>query len=269
MQTQTLSILLLCGMLLVVAAIISLLVNLHKVIVMEYERGLLYHGGRFKRLLGPGMHWYNGMFQSLTKVDLRQRTVTLPGQEILSADNVGIRISLTATLQVIEPEKAIHGAINYHEEIYLLLQTTLRDQVGTLPVEELLSKRRQIGELVLQTSQPAAAALGVALLAVSIKDIMFPGELRNIFAQVVNARHEGLAALERARGETAALRNLANAAHLLENTPGLYTLRLLQTLSSQPGNTILLNTTGDETLQEWLKKRAAGKKAGKAEHPHD
>jgi len=269
MSTQTLSILSLCGTLLVVLAIIFLLTKQRRVIVMEYERGLLYRSGRFNRRLGPGLHWYNSLFQTLIKVDMRQRTVTLPGQEILSADNVSIRISLTATLQLAEPEKAVHGAVNYQEEIYLLLQTSLRDLIGALPVEELLSKRRHIGEMLLQTCQPPVAALGVTLLAVSIKDIMFPGELKNIFAQVVNARHEGLAALERARGETAALRNLANAAHLLENTPGLYSLRLLQTLGSQGGNTIILNTAGDETLQALLKKRAAAKKTGKADHPHD
>jgi regulator of protease activity HflC (stomatin/prohibitin superfamily) len=93
-----------------------------------------------------------------------------------------------------------------------------------------------------------AAELGIELSLVGIKDIMFPGDLKAIFAQVVNARKEGLATLERARGETAALRHLANAAKLLESNPALMQLRLLQALGEQPGNTVVLTSNLDEPV---------------------
>jgi len=137
------------------------------------------------------------------------------------------------------------SSTSFQEQVYLLLQIELRDLVSAVPIVDLLVKRKEIGDHLLDTSKEKAAQLGIELLSVGVRDIMFPGDLKNIFAQVVSARNEGLAALERARGESAALRHLANTAKLLENNPALYQLRLLQALSSTSGNTILLASTLD------------------------
>lgn len=235
---------------------------LRRVVIFEYERGILYRNGKFNRVLEPGAYYMNRYLTSVTRVDVRRRAVTLQGQEMLSADNVGIRVSMAATFQIVDPRKAINSSTNYMDEIYLILQAELRDLVGEGPVEELLAKRKQIGDTLLEAGKSKIAELGVELLAVKVKDVMFPGELRNIFAQVVNARHEGLAALERARGETAALRSLANAAKLIENNPALYRLRVLQTLDSGSGNTIVLGSGLEE-----LFKGKKGDKSEKGKHP--
>src|SRR4030067_2173938 len=116
--------------------------------------------------------------------------------------------------------------------------------------------------MLLGSSKDKASELGVELLAVNIKDIMFPGELKNIYAQVVNARNEGLAALERARGESAALRNLANAAKLMENNPALFQLRLLQAVGSNSGNTIILSPSFEENNLLGFPRRKAGAQGG-------
>ncbi|MBI5959554.1 MAG: hypothetical protein HY866_12510, partial [Chloroflexi bacterium] len=129
---------------------------------------------------------------------------------------------------------------DYEQALYLLVQLQLRDIVGELAIDDLLARRREIST-TLQTGVTAQAAqMGIALIMVGIKDIMFPGELKTIFAQIVSARKEGLASLERARGETAALRSLANAAKLLEDNPALLQLRLIQSLSTGDGNTVVL-----------------------------
>jgi regulator of protease activity HflC (stomatin/prohibitin superfamily) len=214
--------------------------NTRQVIVLEYERGLLYRSGKFKRVLPAGRYWYNRLLEAIYKVDTRSRAVSIIGQEILSSDNVGIKISLAATFKIEDPYRAINTTNNYQEALYLMLQLHLRDLVAALPIDELLAKRKEISDALFEAAKPPATELGLALLSVGIKDIMFPGELKNIFAQVVNARKEGLAALERARGESAALRNLANSAKLLENNPALLQLRLLQTLNTNSGNTIML-----------------------------
>jgi regulator of protease activity HflC (stomatin/prohibitin superfamily) len=217
--------------------------NVRQNIIFEYERGLLYRQGKFQRVLSPGRHWSLRFIHSVHKIDIRNQFVTLPGQEVLSADNITIKISLAASYQVDDPYLALNKTANYQAALYLLLQLQLRDLVGATNIEELLAKRKEIGGLLYEATVEKAQEIGTKLLFVNIKDVMFPGELKNIFAQVVNARKEGLAALERARGESAALRNLANSTKLLERHPGLLPLRLLQTLSQTAGNTIILTSS--------------------------
>ena len=140
-------------------------------------------------------------------------------------------MSVAVNFRVDDPFKALNSAFNYTESLYLILQLELRDLFGSTPIDELLAKRKQIGVTLLEKSKEKAAELGLALLSA------------DIFAQIVNARNEGLAALERARGEGASLRNLANTAKLLENNPALLQLRILQALESKSGNTIILSTS--------------------------
>jgi regulator of protease activity HflC (stomatin/prohibitin superfamily) len=219
---------------------LMLLLSTSRAIIYEYERAILYQNGKFRRILDPGAYFLNSKFHKIYRVDMRRQSVTLPGQEVLSADNISIRASLAATYQVTDPYRAFNNSSNYVNELYLALQNILRDQVGGLAVAELLEKRQTLGETLLQQGKVQAQELGVELLSVMVKDIMFPGDLKNIFAQVVNARLEGQAALERARGETAALRSLANGAKLLDDHPALYQLRLLQALSASANSTIIL-----------------------------
>lgn len=219
---------------------LALVFNLRTVIVFEYQRGLLYRNGKFASLLEPGRHTHFAWNSEIKKIDIRVQYVTLAGQEVLSADNIGMKISLAASYKVTDPQLSINQVADFREALYLILQLDLRDVVGSLPVDDLLAKREEIGKAVFDRSVQKAADLGLELSMVNIKDIMFPGDLKNIFAQVVNARKEGLAALERARGESAALRNLANAARLLDGNPNLRLLRLLQTLENKSGNTIVL-----------------------------
>jgi len=230
---------LLVFVLLLLAAVITLKI-LHRVTVFEYQRGLLYRWGKFVEVLQPGMHYYFRPFQAIHLVDIRTVNVTLPGQEVLTADNISIKISLAASYRITDPYLVVNRVVNYQEALYLLLQLALRDVIGGLEVDDLLSRRAGIGQTIFENTASKAAELGLELLLVNIKDIMFPGELKNIFAQVVNARKEGLAALERARGESAALRNLANTARLLDNNPSLRQLRLFQVLEKGTGNTIVV-----------------------------
>jgi regulator of protease activity HflC (stomatin/prohibitin superfamily) len=213
---------------------------LKKTVVYENQRGLYYRQGKFVRILNPGAHWLFGMSQSVRMVDIRQNYVTLAGQEVLTSDNITIKISLAAGYEIADPYLAVHKAINYNEALYLALQVNLRDAVGSLTVEELLAKRAAIGELVFEKTTKKAAEFGLKLLMVSLKDVMFPGELKTIFSQVVSARQQGLAALEKARGETAALRSLANASHLFESNPNLLQMRYLQMLEGKVGGSFIV-----------------------------
>ncbi|MBN2086373.1 MAG: slipin family protein [Anaerolineales bacterium] len=227
----------LCVSSLVILLILFLL--FHVTTVLEYQRGLLYRGGKFRKALPPGRHWIFRPWESVTKIDVREEIVTIPGQEVLTADNVSVKASLALRFRVEDPALAVNRMAHFRDALYLAAQIAARNIVGSLPVEELLAKRMEIGKRLLEDCRPAAKEMGIDLIAADIKDVMFPGELKNIFAQVVHARKEGQAALERARGETAALRNLANAARLLDENPGLRNLRLFQVLEKNSGNTIV------------------------------
>ena len=125
------------------------------------------------------------------------------------------------------------------EALYLAIQIALREIVGTLPVSGLVTGRSEIGSRLLEAVR-GLEDLGLALDALELKDVVLPGDLKRAQAEVLIARAEGLAALERARGETAALRSLANAARLVADTPALLQLRLLQQLAATSGHTVVI-----------------------------
>jgi regulator of protease activity HflC (stomatin/prohibitin superfamily) len=229
----------------ILALILMANLLIRRVVVYEHERGLLYRNGRFVRIAEPGAHAIARFWDMIQKVDMRIQSASINGQDVLSSDNISIKITLAATYRISDPYKALNNSTHYASQLYLELQLALRDMVGSLPIDELLAKRKQIGQMLLEEVKPKADELGLDLLSVGIKDIMFPGELKNIFAQIVSARNEGLAALEKARGESAAMRSLVNTAHLMDENPALFQLRLLQALGSSSGNTLILSTTSE------------------------
>lgn len=212
---------------------------MERTVIFEHERGVLYCLGKFQRVLEPGVNWHLRFRTRVYKLDLRPRSVTVPGQEVLSSDNVGLKVSLTAQYQIADGHAAINNSESYEATVYLELQVALREIVGEVKIDDLLARRQEIGRQVYERTEEKVRALGLRLLSVGVKDIMFPGELKKIFAEVVRAQKEGLAALEKARGETAALRNLANAAKMIEGNPALLQLRLLQVLGDGTGNTVV------------------------------
>ncbi len=215
--------------------------------VYEFERGLKYVRGIFRAVLPPGQHWYLPVFSSIRKVDIRPRFTSVTGQEVLSADGVTLKASLAANYEVENPDTATNKVRDFQESLHLELQLALRQIVGAVDIDTLLTTRDEISQKLTEMTEAKARTLGLRLISVGLKDIMFPGKLKEVFAQVVSARKEGLAALEKARGETAALRNLANAAKLIESNPGLMQLRVLQSVGGTSGNTLVLGLPASTT----------------------
>ncbi len=228
----------------VLAAIIVVVavkvVPVKRVTVFEYQRGLKYRKGRYTRTLDPGQYWISPFFSVVVLVDVRPEFVTVQGQDVLSADGVTLKISLAAEFQVADPNVAINKNANYRNALYLSLQMALRQIVGTQKIDALLENRGGIGERLVEMTSAKASELGLKLISADVKDIMFPGEMKKAFSQVVKAQKDGQAALERARGETAALRNLANAARAMDDNPNLLQLRALQAIADSSGNTLVL-----------------------------
>jgi regulator of protease activity HflC (stomatin/prohibitin superfamily) len=223
-----------------IVAVVLRAVFLRRAVILEYERGLKYSNGRFKGILAPGPHWILKRTTTVTKVDVRTRFAPVSGQELLSADGVPIKVTIAAEYQIVDPAAAVNSVQSYDVAFYQALQVALRDIIGSTAIDEILAKRGELSHRLTDIASKPIEAFGLKLNSASIKDIMLPGEVKKIFTQVVKARQEGLAALERARGETAALRNLANAARLLDHSPSLMQLRALQCIGESTGNTFVM-----------------------------
>lgn len=244
-------------------AIIVKVLPIKRVIVYEYQKALKYKKGRYAATLDPGQYWVSSLSTLVVPVDVRSEFITIQGQDVLSADGVTVKISLAAEFQVIDPNLAVNKTANYRGNLYLVLQMALRDIVGKEKIDALLENRADISSKLMDMTKGKASDMGVKLISADVKDMMFAGEMKKAFAQVVKAQKEGQAALERARSETAALRSLANAARTMDDNPNLLQLRALQALSDSSGNTLVLgmpNSTVPLTKQQADKPRTPSAK---------
>jgi regulator of protease activity HflC (stomatin/prohibitin superfamily) len=234
------------GLLIVVvlAAVLVLvairLVRIKRVTVYEYQKGLKYTKGRYVATLDPVQYWILSAFSAVVPVDVRSQFVTIQGQDVLSADGVTLKVSLAAEFHVADPNVAINKSANFQTSLYLTLQMAVREIVGNEKIDALMENRAGFGAKLTEMTSGKATDLGLKLISADIKDVMFPGEMKKAFAQVVKAQKDAQAALEKARGETAALRSLANAARMMDDNPNLLQLRALQAFADSGGNTLVL-----------------------------
>jgi regulator of protease activity HflC (stomatin/prohibitin superfamily) len=216
------------------------LVPIKRVTVYEYQKGLKYTKGRYAATLNAGQYWIVPTFSSVIPVDIRPQFVTIQGQDVLSADGVTLKVSLAAEYQVDDPNVAVNKNANVQNSLYLTLQMAVREIVGKEKIDTFIENRAGFSSKLTELTSGKATEYGLKLISADIKDIMFPGEMKKAFAQVVKAQKEGQAALEKARGETAALRSLANAARMMDDNPNLLQLRALQAFADSGGNTLVL-----------------------------
>jgi len=212
--------------------------------VQEYERGLLYRNGRFVQALEPGRYvlWF-WQHQRIDKVDIRETSQTVEGQEILTSDKIGVRVTLVAQFKVVDPVAARHTVENYAVQLYQDLQLTLRESITGRTIEEVLKDRDALSAQLHQAVAPRAEKYGVTLNRVGVKDIILPGVVRTVLLQEVEADLKGRASLVAARHETAAARARANTAKLLQENPNILRLQELETLAalaSKAGNVLIL-----------------------------
>jgi regulator of protease activity HflC (stomatin/prohibitin superfamily) len=216
----------------------------------ETEVGLLYVKGRYQRLLGPGRHWIWRRAAKVERLDARRRLMAVQSQEILTKDNIQVRLSAIVTFRVTDPARALHDSESYEQELYVATQLALRAAVAGVEIDGLLESKGSIGEGLHAQVAERAQALGVDLDSIEIRDVILPGDVRQAFTEEMRARAEGRAALERARGESAALRNLANGARVLQENPALMNLRILQAIGQEqavPGTTrFVVNLPGPD-----------------------
>ncbi|MET1125026.1 MAG: slipin family protein [Archaeoglobaceae archaeon] len=211
-------------------------------IVREYERGVIFRLGRLVGARGPGLFFIIPIIESMSVVDLRTVTYDVPSQEVVTKDNVTVRVNAVVYYRVVDPAKAVTEVYDYKFATAQIAQTTLRSVIGQAELDELLSEREKLNAKLQQIIDEATNPWGIKVTAVEIKDVELPEEMRRVMAMQAEAERERRAKIIRAEGELQAARKLAEAAETLAKTEGALFLRYLQTLNevaSEPNTTIV------------------------------
>ena len=212
-----------------------------RITVPEDRLAVLAIDGRLTSVLPTGRHTVWPRRQTVLQMPALEQVFHIPGQEMLTADGAGVRATAVASVRITEPLTLMRLHANtWQEKLYLEVQLAVRSLVAGLTLDELLDQRAGLDRSLTPTLQGWAEGLGLEVIRVVVRDLVVPGALKHAVANVVTARLEGQAALERARGETAALRSLANAARMVESNPALLQLRLIQQMEGTNGNTYVL-----------------------------
>ncbi|MCI8546349.1 MAG: slipin family protein [Clostridia bacterium] len=230
------------GFLLPILLIILFIVLISIKQINEYERGILYSFGKFTRILTPGWRLVFPIINSYDKVDIRTKTVDVPEQEAITKDNVSIKINAVLYYKIFDAAKAIIAVQNFNSAVSQLAQTTMRNTVGSVSLDELLTQREKLSDKIREIVDKATDPWGIKVEDVELKDIALPVEMQRVIAKVAEAEREKQAVITKSVGEVEASENLAHAAEIMSRTPGALHLRTLATLndiSSDQSNTII------------------------------
>ena len=208
----------------------------------EYERGVKFTTGKFSKMMEPGWRLVLPIFQSFKKVDIRTKAVDVPEQEAITKDNVSVKINAVLYYKVFDASKAILAVENFRYAVSQLAQTTMRNAVGAVSLDDLLGEREKISGEICKIIDEATDPWGIKVENVELKDISLPEEMKRVIAKAAEAEREKIAVITKAQGEVEASQNLAKAAEIMSTTPGALHLRTLSTLndlSSDQSNTII------------------------------
>jgi regulator of protease activity HflC (stomatin/prohibitin superfamily) len=210
--------------------------------VNQYERGVKFTMGRFTHMVDPGWRIIIPVFQGMRKVDLRLKAVDVPAQDAITKDNVSAKINAVIYYRITDASKAVLEVENVHYAVIQLAQTTMRNIVGEVTLDELLSQRQTISEKIEKLVDAATKDWGVEVVTTELKDINLPPEMIRTIAKQAEAERERRAVIINAEGEVIAAENLAKAASLLSANPGalhLRTLNSINDISSDASNTVV------------------------------
>jgi regulator of protease activity HflC (stomatin/prohibitin superfamily) len=211
--------------------------------INEYQRGVKFTLGRFSGMLNPGWRIVIPVFQSVRKVDIRVKAVDVPDQEAITKDNISATINAVIYYKVSDAKKAIIEVEHFRHAVSQLAQTTMRNVVGEMELDELLTNREAASKKIKHIVDSLTDPWGITVDNVELKDITLPSEMKRTIAKQAEAERERRAVVIKAEGEVQAAVNLEKAAKMLSSTPGALHLRSLSTLndlSSDQSNTVIM-----------------------------
>ena len=222
--------------------------------VFSHETGLLFLNNVFQNTLKPGKYyfWNTPVSVSVLKADTRQLQLDIAGQEILTEDKISLRLNFICHYKITNPIKALLEIKGYDQQIYILLQLVLREYVGMMKFDDLLKKKEEIGSFVLDKLKEKEKEFGVEFIFAGVKDIVLPGEMKEILNTVLIAEKKAQANLIERREGTASTRSLLNTARLMEDNPTLLKLKELEyveKICSKIGN---ISMVGGGTVLEQI-----------------
>ncbi len=225
-------------LLIVIGAI--LLVSIKQ--INQYERGIKFVFGKYQKTMQPGWRLVFPIFESYQKVDLRLKAVDVPDQETITKDNISTRVNAVIYYKVVSAEKAILEVQNFRYAVSQLAQTTMRNAVGEVELDELLSQRENVAERIRRIVDKATDPWGIKVESVELKDVVLPEEMKRVIGKQAEAEREKRSVIIKAEGEVIAAQNIAKAAKTLSASTGalhLRTLASLNDLSSDQSNTVV------------------------------
>ncbi len=226
-----------------------------KVAIPAHAVGLLVVDGAFIQHLKAGVYhfWRNEKQVQVLTIDLRQQQLEISGQEILTKDKAGVRINFFVQYQVTDPERALLKNKDYERQFYLLIQLALREYVGTLSLDDLLLRKEGIEIFVLEHTQKGSKDLGLKVLQAGLRDVILPGDVREIMNQVLVAQKQAQANTITRREETASTRSLLNTAKLLEENAMLLKLKEMEYVEKIAEKINSISLSGGTQLVEQLR----------------
>ncbi len=212
-------------------------------VVQEYERGVIFRLGRLVGARGPGLFLLVPLMERMQKVDMRIVTMDVPAQEVITKDNVTVKVNAVLYFQVVDPDAAVVKVLDYMRATSQISQTTMRNVVGQSELDEMLAERERINARLAQIIDTTTEPWGVKVTAVEIKDIELPQGMQRAMARQAEAERERRAKIINADGEFQAAERLADAGRVLSEVPATMQLRFLQTLgeiATEKNSTIVL-----------------------------
>lgn len=210
--------------------------------VNQYERGIKFTMGTYTSTVGPGWRIIIPVFQSMKKVDLRVKALDIPSQDAITKDNISAKINAVIYYKISDPAKSVLEVESVHYAVMQLAQTTMRNIVGEVTLDELLAGRATISDKIEKLLEDITAAWGIQVSSVELKDINLAPEMIRTMAKKAEAERERDAVIINSEGEAKAAENIARAAQMLSSVPGalhLRTLHAINDISSDASNTIV------------------------------
>lgn len=233
------------GILETLAGIVAFIVIISLRQINQYERGVKFTMGRYQGMMEPGWRLVWPIFQSYKKVDMRVKAVDVPDQKAITRDNVSVVVNAVIYYRVAEAEKAIIEVENFRYAVSQYAQTTMRNIVGEVTLDELLAQRDKIADRIREIVDKETDAWGLKVNSVELKDISLQPEMERVIAKQAEAEREKRAVIINSEGELAASENMARAAEMMSKVPGalhLRTLRSINDMSADKSNTVVFVT---------------------------
>ncbi|HOV14919.1 MAG TPA: slipin family protein [Spirochaetota bacterium] len=223
--------------------------------IENYQCGLLLFDGVYQKKLTAGKYyfWIGPVTVKIIIVDMRQQQIDMTGQEIMTDEKVTLRLNFVCQYKIIDPFVTILEIKDYLDQIYILLQLTLREYVGTYTLDDLLKKKEEIGDFCLRKLKEKEKGFGVEFISAGVKDIILPGEIKDILNKVLLAQKEAQANVITRREEIASTRSLLNTAKLLEENQILYRLKEMEFLEKICNKIGSISLNGGENIITQLK----------------